>query len=116
MYDFYWYPKCSTCRKAKEKLDEMNISYHMIDIKKMPPTAEQFKKWFKKFPVKNFFNTSGLVYREMNLKDKLPMLSEQEAAELLATNGMLVKRPLIVKNDTIQLIGYKKERYEKELS
>ena len=112
MYDFYEYPKCSTCRKAKATLDNLDIDYKAIDIKLNPPTAEQFEKWFAEVPLKKFFNTSGLVYREMGLKDKLADLNEHEAAELLASNGMLVKRPLMVKDDKIVLIGFKEEAYQ----
>ncbi|MBL3716625.1 Spx/MgsR family RNA polymerase-binding regulatory protein [Lactococcus garvieae] len=112
MYDFYEYPKCSTCRKAKATLERLGIDYNPIDIKLNPPKAEQFEKWFADVPVKKFFNTSGLVYREMGLKDKLADLTEHEAAELLASNGMLVKRPLIVKEGNIVLIGFKEEAYQ----
>ncbi|MFC4651564.1 Spx/MgsR family RNA polymerase-binding regulatory protein [Lactococcus nasutitermitis] len=115
MYTFYWYPKCSTCRKAKSVLDAQAVSYQAIDLKQTPPSATQFEKWFKKFPVKKFFNTSGLVYRELGLKDKLTDLSEKEAAELLASNGMLIKRPLMVKDDEIVMIGFKEEQYKNEL-
>ena len=87
MYDFYWYPKCSTCRKAKAKLDELGIDYQAIDLKETPPSQKNFEKWFKEadFPIKKFFNTSGLVYRDLNLKDKLATLSEKEMAELLSS-------------------------------
>ena len=112
MYDFYEYPKCSTCRKSKATLENLGIDYNAIDIKQNPPTAEQFEKWFADVSVKKFFNTSGLVYREMGLKDKLADLSAHEAAEILASNGMLVKRPLIVKDDNIVLIGFKEEAYQ----
>jgi arsenate reductase len=115
MYDFYEYPKCSTCRKAKATLDMLDIDYNDIDIKTNPPKAEQFEKWFADFSVKTFFNTSGLVYRELGLKDKLAGLSNREAAELLASNGMLVKRPLIVKDDQVLLIGFKQEKYQEVL-
>ncbi|WP_461222719.1 arsenate reductase family protein [Lactococcus cremoris] len=114
MYDFYWYPKCSTCRKAKAKLDELGIDYQAIDLKETPPSQQKFEKWFKEadFPIKKFFNTSGLVYRDLNLKDKLATLSEKEMAELLSSNGMLIKRPLLVKNDQVQQIGFKESSYK----
>lgn len=114
MYEFYWYPNCSTCRKAKVMLDRLEIEYNVIDIKATPPTAEQFEKWFEQgdFPVKNFFNTSGLVYRELGLKDKLESMSEAEKASLLASDGMLIKRPLLVKDGKVQLIGFKEKQYE----
>lgn len=113
--EFYWYPKCSTCRKAKAQLDSQNVAYTAIDLKENPPTKEQFLAWFaqEKFPVKKFFNTSGLVYREMQLKDKLSNLTESEMAELLSSNGMLVKRPLLVRSDELLQIGYKAEDYKK---
>ncbi|GBG96695.1 arsenate reductase family protein [Lactococcus termiticola] len=118
MYTFYWYPKCSTCRKAKAVLDRHQANYTEIDLKANPPKAEDFLTWFSQgnFPVKKFFNSSGLVYRELGLKDKLAGLNEQEAAELLASDGMLVKRPLLI-DEAGQLlqIGFKEEAYEKEL-
>ena len=115
MYDFYWYPKCSTCRKAKAKLDELGIDYQAIDLKETPPSQKNFEKWFKEadFPIKKFLNTSGLVYRDLNLKYKLATLSEKEMAELLSSNGMLIKRPLLVKNGQVQQIGFKESSYEK---
>ncbi|QDK70914.1 arsenate reductase family protein [Lactococcus protaetiae] len=113
MYDFYWYPKCSTCRKAKAQLDSLGIEYREIDLKLLPPAAEKFETWFAQgdFPTKRFFNTSGLVYRELGLKDKLDSLSEAEMAQLLASDGMLIKRPLIVKDGKVRQIGYKEEQY-----
>ena len=114
MYDFYWYPKCSTCKKAKAKLDELALDYRMIDLKQTPPTSEQFKSWFAQgeFLTKQFFNMSGLVYRELGLKDKLAQMTETELAELLASNGMLVKRPLLVKEGKVLRIGFKEADYE----
>lgn len=117
MYKFYWYPKCSTCRKAKAKLDLQGIDYEEIDLKQTPPTAEQFESWFaqENFPTKRFFNTSGISYREMGLKDRLTNLSNREMAELLASDGMLIKRPLLVKDGKVLLIGFDEKKYENEL-
>lgn len=117
MYDFYWYPKCSTCRKAKAVLDARQIAYHPIDLKETPPSAEDFEKWFAKgnFPVKKFFNTSGQVYRELGLKDKLDQMDQTQMAQLLASNGMLVKRPLLVKNGQLVQIGFKEEVYQNQI-
>ena len=113
MYDFYWYPKCSTCRKAKAKLDELGIDYQAIDLKETPPSQKNFEKWFKEadFPIKKFFNTSGVLYKEMKLKDKLPEMTEEEMLKLLATDGKLVKRPMIVTKDVV-LNGFKEEEWK----
>ena len=95
---FLYYPKCSTCQKAKAWLDERGISYELRDIKTDNPTAEELTLWYRKsgLPLKKFFNTSGLQYKALGLKDKLPDMSEAEQLALLATDGMLVKRPLLV--------------------
>ena len=95
---FICYPKCSTCKKAKKWLDEHNVEYTERHIVENNPTYDELKEWFNKsgLPIKRFFNTSGLLYKEMKLKDKLPTMSEDEQLQLLATNGMLMKRPLIV--------------------
>ena len=113
---FVQYPKCSTCRKAKNWLDEHNIEYesrHMIEDN---PTAEEIEKWWRAsdLPLKRFFNTSGMKYRELKLKDKLPDMSEKEQFELLATDGMLVKRPIVVADDCI-LVGFKVKEWEEKL-
>lgn len=118
MLTFYWYPKCSTCRKAKAVLDKLAVEYEEIDLKTTPPTAETIKKWFSQgdFPAKKFFNTSGLVYRELGLKDKLADMNEEEMAELLASDGMLIKRPIILdKSGKVKAVGFKQDFYEKEL-
>ena len=104
---FIEYPKCSTCKKAKKWLDDHNIKYedrHIIDNN---PTFDELKEWYHKsnLDIKRFFNTSGMLYKEMNLKDKLPNMNEDEMIEILSTNGMLVKRPLIISNDVI-LTGF----------
>ena len=110
------YPRCSTCRKAKKWLDEHNIEYEDRDIVKDNPQADELKIWYEKsdLPLKRFFNTSGKVYRELKLKDKLADMSEQEQLDLLATNGMLVKRPIIVTEDTV-LTGFKEKEWEEKL-
>lgn len=110
--EFICYPKCSTCQKAKKWLDENKIEYmerHIVDDN---PTYEELKKWYEKsgLPLKRFFNTSGMLYKEMKLKDKLPEMSEDEQLQLLATNGMLVKRPLVVDKDFI-LTGFKEKEW-----
>lgn len=111
-----YYPKCSTCINAKKWLDEKGLSYTERCIKEKNPTAAEIKKWHKKsgLPLKKFFNTSGLVYRELNLKEKLPNMTEDEMYELLASDGMLVKRPLLITETSI-LIGFKVKEWETEL-
>ena len=110
---FVEYPKCTTCQKAKKWLDENKIEYEDRHIKEKNPTIDELKEWHKKsgLPLKKFFNTSGLLYKELKLKDKLPTMSEEEQYELLASDGMLVKRPIIVKDDKI-LVGFKAETWE----
>jgi len=110
---FLEYAKCSTCRKAKNWLDAHGFSYEDRPIKDQNPTAEELKNWAAKgnIPVRKLFNTSGMLYREMNLKDKLPAMSEEEMLELLASDGMLVKRPLLITEDTV-LAGFKETEWE----
>ena len=110
------YPKCSTCRKAKKWLDEHHISYELRDIKTDNPTAEELTLWYRKsgLPLKKFFNTSGLQYKALGLKDKLPGMSEAEQLALLATDGMLVKRPLLV-GDSFVLTGFRAAEWEAAL-
>ena len=105
---FINYPKCSTCQKAKKWLDAHDITYTDRHIVENNPTYEELKEWHQRsgLPLKRFFNTSGLLYKEMQLKEKLPGMSEEEQLQLLSTNGMLVKRPLIVREDTV-LTGFK---------
>lgn len=109
---FICYPKCSTCRKAKKWLDEHNAEYTERHIADKKPTYDELKEWYEKsrLPLKKFFNTSGLLYKEMKLKDKLPSMSEEEQLRLLATNGMLVKRPILVTEDKI-LVGFKEAEW-----
>ena len=111
---FVCYPKCTTCQKAKKWLEEQGISYEERDIKTENPQKEELKEWYKKsgLPLKKFFNTSGMLYKQMNLKDKLPEMSEEEQLELLATDGMLVKRPIVVDGDIV-LTGFKAAEWEK---
>ena len=113
---FIYYPKCSTCQKAKKWLDEHNIKYTERHIVEANPTYEELKEWHEKsaLPLKKFFNTSGLLYKEMQLKDKLPDMSEEEQLKLLATNGMLVKRPLVVSDDAV-LVGFKEKEWADKL-
>ena len=111
---FVCYPKCTTCQKAKKWLEEQGISYEERDIKTENPQKEELKEWYKKsgLPLKRFFNTSGMLYKQMNLKDKLPEMSGEEQLELLATDGMLVKRPIVVDGDIV-LTGFKAAEWEK---
>lgn len=113
---FIEYPKCSTCKKAKKWLDDHNVSYTDRHIKEENPTAEELQLWHQKsgLPLKRFFNTSGIQYRELGLKDKLPEMSEQEQIALLATDGMLVKRPLVVGEDFV-IVGFKEGEWEEKL-
>ncbi len=110
------YPKCSTCKKAKKWLDENNIEYIERDIKLENPSYDELKEWYEKssLPLKKFFNTSGMIYREMELKDKLPNMSEEEQLKLLSTDGMLVKRPLVINGDTV-LTGFREKDWEEKL-
>lgn len=110
------YPKCSTCQKAKKWLDAHKITYTERHIAEDNPAYDELKEWQEKsgLPLKRFFNTSGLRYKEMRLKDKLPAMSEDEQLKLLATDGMLVKRPLIVDDDKI-LVGFKEAEWEEAL-
>ena len=109
---FICYPKCSTCQKAKKWLDEQGVEYTERHIVENNPTYDELKEWYTKsgLPLKKFFNTSGLLYKEMQLKDKIPTMSEEEQLKLLATNGMLVKRPLLVLENTV-LVGFKEEQW-----
>lgn len=114
---FLCYPKCTTCQKAKNYLDDHHITYELRDIKQNNPTYEELKKWYKQsgLDIKKFFNTSGLLYKSMELKDKLPNMTEDEKLKLLATDGMLVKRPLLVTDDNKVILGFKESVYEEVL-
>lgn len=113
---FVNYPKCSTCRKAKKWLDENNIKYESRHIIEDNPTSMELREWWEisGLPLKRFFNTSGMKYRELKLKDKLPEMSEDEQLDLLATDGMLVKRPILVGDDVV-LVGFKVKEWEELL-
>ena len=113
---FLCYPKCSTCQEAKAWLEERGISYDLRDIKQDNPTAEELTAWYQKsgLPLKKFFNTSGLQYKALGLKDKLPAMSEAEQLALLATDGMLVKRPLLIGGGKV-LVGFKPAEWEAAL-
>ena len=110
------YPKCTTCQRARKWLDSHNISYDDRHIKEQNPTLEELTEWYRAsgLPLKKFFNTSGMLYRELGLKDKLASMSEEEQLELLASDGMLVKRPLVIKSDMV-LIGFKEKEWEEKL-
>ena len=114
---FICYPKCSTCQKARSWLDEKGIAYDFRDIKTDKPTAEELRQWWQAsgLPLKKFFNTSGLQYKALGLKDKLPTMSEEEQLALLATDGMLVKRPLLIGEDVV-LTGFREKEWEERLS
>ena len=111
---FLEYPKCSTCKRAKAWLTENGVTFDDRHIVEDNPTAEELNAWWEKsgLPLKKFFNTSGLVYKEQNLKERLPDMSEEEQLALLATNGMLVKRPLVIGEDFV-LIGFKETEWER---
>lgn len=113
---FIEYPRCSTCKNAKKWLDERNVQYTDRHIVEENPTFDELKEWYERsgLPLKKFFNTSGILYKEMQLKDKLPKMSEEEQLKLLSTNGMLVKRPLIVEDDFV-LIGFKEAEWTEKL-
>ena len=113
---FIQYPKCSTCQKARKWLDANNITYTDRHIAERRPTGEELKEWHKKsgLPLKKFFNTSGVLYKEMQLKDKLPAMSEEEQIALLAGNGMLVKRPIIVDGETV-LVGFREAEWVEKI-
>ena len=110
---FVCYPKCSTCKKAENWLKENEISYELRNIKENRPSKEDLEAWHKKsgLEIKKFFNTSGMLYREMQLKDKLPSMSDEEKLELLATDGMLVKRPILVTEDKV-FVGFKEKEWQ----
>ena len=113
---FIYYPKCSTCQKAKKWLDAQEISYTERHIVEENPTYEELKKWQARsgLPIKKFFNTSGMLYKEMKLKEKLPSLSEEEQLQLLGSDGMLVKRPILIGEDFV-LTGFRQAEWEKAL-
>ncbi len=114
MIIFLCYPKCTTCQKARKWLDDNKIEYEIRDIKLDNPTLDELSEWYKKsgLPLKKFFNTSGLLYKSLDLKNKLPAMTDDEMLKLLATDGMLVKRPLLIGDDFL-LVGFKEDEYGK---
>lgn len=116
-YLFLCYARWTTCRRARAWLDEQGITYTFRDIKEDNPNVEELTTWFKRgdYPLKSFFNTSGQKYRELKLKDRLPELSEEDQLKILASDGLLVKRPLLIGDDAI-LIGFKEEEWREKLS
>lgn len=116
MVKFICYPKCTTCQKAKKWLDDNNVEYEQRDIKLYNPTQQELNEWYAKsgLPLKKFFNTSGLLYKSMVLKEKLPLMTQDEMTELLSTDGMLVKRPLLIGEDFV-LIGFKESEWTQKL-
>ena len=113
---FICYPKCTTCQKAKRWLDDHQIEYEQRDIKLDRPTLDELKVWYKAsgLPLKKFFNTSGLLYKSLDLKNKLPAMMDDEMLALLATDGMLVKRPILVGDDFV-LVGFKESEWENKI-
>ena len=113
---FVCYPKCTTCQKAQRWLDDHGVAYTLRHIKEDKPTAEELAAWYRTsgLPLRKFFNTSGLLYKSLGLKEKLPQMSEQEMLALLATDGMLVKRPLLIGEDFV-LVGFKETEWQKRL-
>ena len=117
MIKFICYPKCTTCQKAKKWLDDNKINYDFRDIKLDKPTLDELTEWHRKSgsPLKKFFNTSGLLYKSLDLKNKLPTMSEDEMLKLLSSDGMLVKRPLLIGNDFV-LIGFKENEWNDKIN
>ena len=113
---FICYAKCTTCQKARKWLDENQIDYDERPIKEQNPTADELRLWQRQsgLPLRKFFNTSGMLYRELNLKDKLPSMTDEEMLSLLATDGMLVKRPLIIGDDFV-LVGFREAEWAQKL-
>jgi len=112
----YWYPKCSTCKKALSFLDKKKIPYELKNIKEEIPSEEEINRWIKEYsiPIKKLFNTSGLIYKELNLKENLEKYTLEEKIKLLSSNGMLIKRPICVLKNTI-LVGFKEKEWEEVL-
>lgn len=112
MLKYICYPKCTTCQRARKWLDDNNVEYELRDIKLDNPSFEELSEWYKKsgLPLKKFFNTSGLLYKSLGLKDKLPLMTEEEMLRLLSTDGMLVKRPLLITDDSV-FVGFKENEW-----
>lgn len=115
--EFICYEKCTTCKRAQKWLDAHEIEYNLRAIKEENPTKEELKEWHTRsgLPIKRFVNTSGMLYRQYNLKDKLPVMSEDEIYELLSTDGMLVKRPILVCDEFV-ITGFKEKEWEEKLN
>jgi arsenate reductase (glutaredoxin) len=111
---FYWYPKCGTCRNAKKWLDAHHLSYEEVHIVEHPPSREQLQDLYQKsgLELKKFFNTSGMKYRELGIKDKMKSATDEELLDLLASDGMLIKRPILTDGERVT-VGFKEEEYEK---
>ena len=118
MLEFIEYPKCTTCKKAKKKLDQLGLEYKDVHIVEETPSETVILNWLETsgFELKQFFNTSGIKYRELGLKDKVGTLSNKEAAKLLASDGMLLKRPILVENGLVKQIGYRKSYKDLDLN
>ncbi len=116
MINFICYPKCTTCKRAEAFLKENGVDYTLRDIKTESPTLDELKKWYSAsgLPLKRFFNTSGLLYKSLNLKEKLPQMSEDEQLNLLSTDGMLVKRPILITDGAV-LVGFKEAEWKAAL-
>ena len=116
MIEFICYPKCTTCQKAKKWLDDNKFEYTLRDIKEDNPSYDELSAWYKAsgLPLKKFFNTSGLLYKSMELKSKLPEMSDEEQLKLLATDGMLVKRPLVISGEFV-LVGFKETEWNERI-
>lgn len=116
MIKFICYPKCTTCQKAKRWLDDNKIEYNLRDVKSNNPSFEELSRWYTMsgLPLKKFFNTSGILYKSMELKTKLPTMTEEEQLKLLATDGMLVKRPIVVDDDFV-LVGFRETEWQDKL-
>ena len=116
MLKYICYPKCTTCQKAQKWLNDNGISYEMRDIKINNPTLSEITEWYRKsgLPLKKFFNTSGLLYKSLDLKNKLPEMTDEEMLSLLSTDGMLVKRPIVIGEDFV-LVGFKEDEWSKKV-
>lgn len=116
MLTYICYPKCTTCQRARKWLDDHNVVYELRDIKLNNPTIDELTLWYKMsgLPLKKFFNTSGLLYKSLRLKDRLPAMNEADMLHLLATDGMLVKRPLLIGDDFV-LVGFKEDEWREKL-
>ena len=116
MIKFICYPKCTTCQRAKAWLDDAGVEYELRDIKLDNPTACELAEWYRAsgLPIRKFFNTSGLLYKSLDLKNKLPEMTEEDMLSLLATDGMLVKRPIVI-GDGFVLVGFKESEWEEKI-